>query len=287
MATATPTDLTDRQWAVIAPLLPPRARTGRPRADDRKTLNGILWVLRTGARWADLPRRYGAPSTCHHRLTTWQARGVWERLWRALLSALDGRGGIDWQTGYLDGTFVTAKRGGEAVGPTRRGKGTKVMAVVDGRGLPLGLLVASAREAEVTLAEPTLATIRVPQHWGRPKTRPRQVVADKGYDSAGFRRRLRSRGIRPCIPYRRGRRPRPGPEPDLAGYRQRWRIERTFAWLGSFRRLLVRFESSAAVYRGLLFVAAASICLGRLVPRPSPSQPGLRGVRTLDTSLAV
>ena len=266
MATATPTDLTDQQWAVLEPLMPPRARTGRPRADDRTTLNGILWVLRAGARWADLPRRYGAPSTCHHRLKTWQASGVWERIWRALLSRLDGQGGVDWKMGFLDGTFVPVKRGGDAVGLTRRGKGTKLMVVVDGQGLPLGLLVASAQQAEVRLAEPALATVRVPRPRGRPKTRPGTLVADKGYDSMGFRRRLRSRGIRPCIPSRRGRRLRPGRKPDLTGYRQRWRIERTFAWLGSFRRLLVRFEHSAAAYRGLLFVAAASICLRRLVP---------------------
>ncbi len=111
MATATPTELTDEQWTVIAPLLPPKARTGRPRADDRSTLNGILWVLRTGARWADLPRRYGAPSTCHLRLQTWQAHGVWERIWRALLSKLDERSHIDWTIAHLDGTFVPAKRG--------------------------------------------------------------------------------------------------------------------------------------------------------------------------------
>lgn len=270
MATAVPTDLTDEQWAVVAPLLPPKARTGRPRADDRRTFNGILWVLRTGARWADLPRRYGAASTCHHRLRTWQARGVWERVWRGILSTLDGQGGIDWTTGYLDGTFVPAKRGGDAVGLTRRGKGTKVMVAVDGRGLPLGLLVASARVAEVRLAEPTLATVKVAQHRGRPKTRPATLVADKGYDSAGFRKYLRGRGIRPCIPYRRGRRPRPGPAPDLAGYRQRWHVERTFAWLGGYRRLVVRFERSVAAYRGLLFVAAASICLRRLVPVSPP-----------------
>ncbi len=95
MATATPIDLTGEQWAVIAPLLPPKARTWRPRADDRTTLNGSLWVLRTGARWADLPRCYGAPSTCHLRLKTWQARGVWERIWRGLLSKLDEQGQID------------------------------------------------------------------------------------------------------------------------------------------------------------------------------------------------
>src|SRR5918998_2195029 len=88
MATATPPDLTDAQWLLIQPLLPPPARRGRPRADDRRTINGILWVLRTGARWADLPRRYGAASTCHVRLQRWQREGVWERLWRALLSRL-------------------------------------------------------------------------------------------------------------------------------------------------------------------------------------------------------
>ena len=71
MATATSTELTDAQWQLLLPLLPPKATTGRPRADDRRTLNGILWVLRTGARWADMPREYGAPSTAHVRLQTW------------------------------------------------------------------------------------------------------------------------------------------------------------------------------------------------------------------------
>ncbi len=138
------------------------------------------------------------------------------------------------------------------------------MAVVDARGLPLGLLVASAQEAEVKLAEQTLATIRVARRRGRPRTRPMSILADKGYDSDRFRERLRRRGIRPCIPYRRGRRPRPGRKPNLAAYRQRWHIERTFAWLGSFRRLLVRFEHSATVYRGFLYLAAALICTRRL-----------------------
>ena len=116
MATATPTDLIDEQWAVMAPLLPPKARTGSPRADDRTTLNGILGVLQTGARWADLPRRYGAPSTCHLRLKTWQVRGVWEHIWRVLLSKLDEEGRIDWRMAHLDGTFVSAKRGATRLG---------------------------------------------------------------------------------------------------------------------------------------------------------------------------
>ncbi len=170
-----------------------------------------------------------------------------------------------------DGAFGrdvrTGKKGGEAVGLTRRGKGTKIMAVVDAQGLPLGLLVASAQEAEISLAEPTLATIRVPRRRGRPRTRLVSIVADKGYDSDLFRQTLRRRGIRPCIPYRRGRRPRPGRKPNLAAYRQRWHIERTLAWLGSFRRLLVRFEHSANIYRGFLYLAAALICARRLITR--------------------
>ena len=112
MATATPTDLTDAQWALLAPLLPPPTRRGRPRADDRRTLNGILWVLRTGARWADLPRRYGAASTCHARLQWWEREGVWDRVWRTLLSRLDEQGRLDWQRAHLDGTFIPAKKGG-------------------------------------------------------------------------------------------------------------------------------------------------------------------------------
>ena len=86
--------LTEAQWARIAPLLPKRKRSpkgGRPRVESRACLEGILWVLRTGARWADLPRRYGAASTCHSRLQRWQREGVWEQLWRALLSRLDER----------------------------------------------------------------------------------------------------------------------------------------------------------------------------------------------------
>jgi transposase len=106
-----PHRLTDAQWNRIAPLLPPAARTGRPRADDRRTLDAILYVLYTGCRWNDLPREYGASSTAFRRLTQWQAGGVWERIRQTLLSTLDEHGKLDWQRGVIDGSFVRAKRG--------------------------------------------------------------------------------------------------------------------------------------------------------------------------------
>jgi transposase len=270
MATATPTDLTDAQWTLIRPTLPPHARRGRPRADARRTINGILWVLRTDARWADLPYLYGAASMCHARLQRWQREGVWERLWRTLLSYLDDHQALDWQRGHLDATFIPAKKGGDSIGLTRRGKGSKLVAVVDGRGTPLGLLVASAQRAEIRLAEPTLAIVRVPQRIGRPKSRPKELVADKAYDSQAFRERLRCRGIRPCIPHRREKKPRRGRKAELAGYRDRWHVERAFAWLQCFRRVLVRYERLMAVYLAFVQVAAGIVCLRRLCSATNP-----------------
>ncbi len=99
---------TDGQWAVIQPLLPPPAKTGRPRAADRKTLEGILYVLRSGQ---ELPRRYGAPTTAWRRLKTWQEDSTWLLLWRVVLGRLDALGRLAWADAALNGVFASAKKG--------------------------------------------------------------------------------------------------------------------------------------------------------------------------------
>jgi transposase len=109
-------DLTDGQWAVIQPLLPPPHTRGRPRADDRKTLKGILSVLRTGCAWEDMPRCYGSPIPCWRRLRKWQEEGVWEGIGRVLLASLDEQGRLAWQRAFLDGTSVAAKKGAKLWG---------------------------------------------------------------------------------------------------------------------------------------------------------------------------
>ena len=84
--------LTDAQWEKIRPLLPqrlPRPRGGRPPAPDRKVLEGILWILRSGARWQDLPEEFPSPSTCWRRLRDWEEQGVWLTIWRAFLAELN------------------------------------------------------------------------------------------------------------------------------------------------------------------------------------------------------
>jgi transposase len=105
-------EFTNEQWKCIEPLLPPRRKgRGRPRVDDRRVLNGILYVLRTGCRWEDVPREYGSPSTCWRRLRTWEQDGTWEHIWRKLLTHLDEQEKLDWSKALMDGSFVPAKKG--------------------------------------------------------------------------------------------------------------------------------------------------------------------------------
>jgi transposase len=109
--------LTDEQWKRIEPLLPqakPRKRRkrGRPRKTNRQVLEGILWILKTGARWRDLPKDFGVSSSvCWKRLRLWEEQGVWLRLWRAFLGELDQQGKLDWDEVFLDGSFAAAKKG--------------------------------------------------------------------------------------------------------------------------------------------------------------------------------
>lgn len=108
-------DLSDRQWEFVSQYLPPPARTGRPRADDRNTVNGILYVLTTGCRWMDMPARYGSDSTVHRRLQQWQHNGTWEKILDAARSAAYKKGVIKMQKASVDSTDVAAKKGEKAL----------------------------------------------------------------------------------------------------------------------------------------------------------------------------
>jgi len=108
-------ELTDEQWAVLAPLIPEAPRRedgkGRPRRQAREVLEGICWVLRTGAQWADLPERYPPYQTCHRRFQEWVQSGVLQQVLEALAHDLEERGELDLSECFIDGTFVVAKKG--------------------------------------------------------------------------------------------------------------------------------------------------------------------------------
>src|SRR5437764_15422740 len=108
-------ELTDLQWAILDALIPepPRRKDGRgrPWKSRRSVLNGILWVLRTGAPWADLPERYPSFQTCHRRFQHWVRSGVMTRIMTALARELSTRGAIDVREAFIDASFAPAKRG--------------------------------------------------------------------------------------------------------------------------------------------------------------------------------
>ena len=113
-------ELTNEQWDVIKNILPEDPvrddGRGRPWSDRRTVLNGMLWVLRTGAPWKDLPPRYGPHQTAHRRFQNWVKSGVMEHLLVTLAQHLKDAGGLDLKECFVDGTFVPAKKGGDSLG---------------------------------------------------------------------------------------------------------------------------------------------------------------------------
>ena len=140
------------------------------------------------------------------------------------------------------------------------------MVVVDGQGIPLGGTLASASPSEVKLIEATLDQVKVPRGGrGRPRKRMPRLIADKGYDSDPLRKRLKQRGIDLICPHRRNRtKPKLQDARKLRRYRRRYKIERTFAWLGNFRRLVVRYDRLITVYRAFFHLACLMIALRQL-----------------------
>ncbi len=109
--------LNDSQWFLIADLFPHPAvgpLGGRPRVEPRPCLEGILWVLKSGARWQDLPERYPSPSTCWRRFQSWTRAGIFREAWSRLLECLDGMKQIHWEELAGDGSFSPAKKGAHA-----------------------------------------------------------------------------------------------------------------------------------------------------------------------------
>src|SRR6188474_3012237 len=107
-------DLTDDQWNYLQQFIPAEELArgpGRPWADARATLNGVVWILRTGAQWIDLPRRYGSPATVHRRFQRWCKDGIFRGILEVLADHLHREGWLDLRECFIDGTFAPAKRG--------------------------------------------------------------------------------------------------------------------------------------------------------------------------------
>lgn len=227
-------ELSDQQWARLAPFLPHRThrgKAGHPFNEHRPLVNAILGILHTGAPWRDLPERHGPWETAYSRLNRWRRDGTWVRIVTAMLDRLDDLGKIGHDLWCIDGTVIRASRaaagarrtsrgprilgGGKgvrlrepsdhALGRSRGGFGTKILLICDGRGTVVGIHITAGQAHESKAFEPTMARRLFHRRRGRRRW-PRRLAGDKGDSYPRIRRWCRRRKIEPVIPTRKDQR---------------------------------------------------------------------------------
>ena len=240
--------MSDRQWAVLSPLVPTKRRGVKPKR-NREIISGILHVLKAGCRWRDCPEVYGPHTTIYNRFNRWSAAGIWRQMLDALVDS--GVGGSQ----SIDSTTAKAHRcaaGGEggaqnqAIGSSRGGRTTKIHAVADTAGRLIAFKLTPGQMGDVRPAEGLIVTLPVAA----------RVLADTAYDSDKFREFLRDRGSVPIIepnPTRKNI-----PPFDKTAYKARNVIERAFSHLKDWRRVATRYDKlernfSSTVILAILF----------------------------------
>jgi transposase len=186
-------ELTNHEWAAIKPMLPNKPR-GVPRVNDRRVLNGIFWVLRSGAPWRDLPQQFGPYTTCYNRFVRWRRAGVWGRIMNALSAAHDAA------VQMIDTSIVRvhqhaaciARNRRQSMGRSRGGLTSKIHAVVDSRGLPVRLALTTGEAHDNRLAAKLLSRLKSGS----------MLLADRGYDADWIRTLVRQHGAWANIPPR-------------------------------------------------------------------------------------
>ena len=268
MARTRPWEVSEEMWEQVQPLIPAapsHAKGGRPRMEDRKAFEAIVYVLRTGIQWNALPRELGASSTVHDRFQEWEAKGFFKALWQAGLQEYDELEGIEWQWQSVDGAMTKAPFGHAATGanPTDRGKqGTKRSLLTDGAGIPLALVVEGANRHDVKLLCATLDGIVV----ARPvpsQEHPQHLCLDAAYDADWVREVVRERGYQDHIRRRGQEKQEKAWTPGSRA--RRWVVERTHSWLNRSRRLLVRWEKKTANYLAFLQLACAQLIFSKVL----------------------
>jgi putative transposase len=252
-------ELPDELWERVEPILVeryPPAATGRPRADLRRVLDGIIYRLRSGVQWNQLPRRFGADSTVHSWFQRFAADGVLEEIWAVLVGECDELGAVSWEWQAADGVMGKSRYEGGARGPnpTDRAKmGTKKSVLVEQTGGPLGVAIDGANVHDTKLLARTIGAIVIERP--DPKEVTQNLCLDKGYDNptgqtasaaAGYVAHIRRIGEEKHDGW--GSKTHPA---------RRWVIERTIAWLQKCRALLIRYDKKAINYLGLIQLACA------------------------------
>ena len=253
--------LSDAQWERIREHFPeeniPADRSGRKPVPARQVLDAVLWILNTGAQWHMLPQYFPNYKTVHRRFQQWCDREVLRNILADLANELRERGEIDESECFIDATFASAKGGGAEIGNTRRGKGVKIMAIVDRHGLPLSVSTHAANHHEVTLVQLSFDFYMI-------EAKPENLIGDKAYDSDELDVSLKKQGVEMIAPHRSNRKLKTQDGRRLRRYERRWLVERYFAWLQWKRRILIRWEYYAESFLGFVQLASITMLLKRI-----------------------
>ncbi|MEV6220005.1 IS5 family transposase [Nocardia fluminea] len=278
--------LTDNQWELLELLLPKSdGRVGRNFSNNRQVVEGMLFRLRTGMPWRDLPEVFGPWQTVWKRHRRYAADGTWDRVLVALTALADATGNLDWVVS-VDSTVVRVHQHGantrrvaarlparmvsyepadHGIGRSRGGLTTNAHLATDGNGRGLAVLITAGQAADCPVMPAVLDAIAVPRLAGGPPRRnPDRVLADKAYSSAANRKLLRSKRIVAVIPQRsdqvanRKRRGRAGGRPpgfDSRAYKGRNVVERAFNKAKHWRGVATRYDKLACTYRAGIVMA--------------------------------
>jgi transposase len=219
--------LTKEQLDWLAERVPDAAispRGGRSAMDKRKALRGIFWILDNGAKWKDLPTRFGSKSAVHRWFTLWVRAGVFEAIMRDAGELVEERDGYRLYECFVDATFSKA-RGGDGIGVTKAGKGVKIIVLVDARGLPISVTTGSASPHESKLVQGLFEFMLS-------RDTPERIIGDKAYDSDELDEDLDEEYIELIAPHRKNRKPQNATQDgrSLRRSKHRWTVERTINW---------------------------------------------------------
>jgi transposase len=245
--------IADEHWERFEPFLcpPKQEKRGRPGKDARTVLNGILWILKTGAPWRDMPKTFGAWQTIYKHFNKWAQLSVWQEILAFFIQDAD----FEWVC--IDGSYIKAhqhsagarkEEGDQAIGRSRGGLTSKIHAAVDALGNPVKILLTGGQTHDSVVATELLENIEA-EH----------VIADKAYDVNAILEEIEGRGSIPVIPAKKNRLKQRFYDKHL--YKERHLVENFFCKIKECRRVATRYEKLAVTFSSMVLLAACLIWL--------------------------